>query len=48
MTGDEYEERSIEMGMRPETYAWHMSEKAKMLQNYSTKFSKSPFMFKSD
>ena len=25
-----------------------MSEKAKMLQNYSIKFSKSPYMFKSD
>jgi len=48
MTQEEYEERSIEIAMRPEKYAWHMSEKAKMLQNYSTKFSKSPFMFKSD
>ena len=34
--------------MRPPNYSWHMSEKAKMLQNYSTKFSKSPYMFKND
>jgi len=48
MTQEEYENRATEIAMRPPTYAWHMSEKAKMLQNYSTKFSKSPFMFKSD
>lgn len=48
MTQEEYEQRNIEVAMRPPNYSWHMSEKAKMLQNYSTKFSKSPYMFKNE